>query len=151
VVREGTLRVGDFVVVGTTYGKIRAMFDDKGDPISSAGPSMPAEIMGIQDVPEAGTLVQRVDSLEEAERIAKSNLDLQRDKQQKTRKEFSLEEILSSSEEEKPVLNLILKADTAGSLEAVQNALLKLEKRRSRYEHNTCWCWCHFRWRRHFG
>jgi len=48
VVREGTLRVGDFVVVGTTYGKIRAMFDDKGDPISSAGPSMPAEIMGIQ-------------------------------------------------------------------------------------------------------
>jgi len=68
---------------------------------------MPAEIMGIQDVPEAGTLVQRVDSLEEAERIAKSNLDLQRDKQQKTRKEFSLEEILSSSEEEKPVLNLI--------------------------------------------
>ncbi len=128
VVREGTLRVGDFVVVGTTYGKIRAMFDDKGDPISSAGPSMPAEIMGIQDVPEAGTLVQRVDSLEEAERIAKSNLDLQRDKQQKTRKEFSLEEILSSSEEEKPVLNLILKADTAGSLEAVQNALLKLEK-----------------------
>lgn len=128
VVREGTLRVGDFVVVGTTYGKIRAMFDDKGDPISSAGPSMPAEIMGIQDVPEAGTLVQRVDSLEEAERIAKSNLDLQRDKQQKSRKEFSLEEILSSSEEEKPVLNLILKADTAGSLEAVQNALLKLEK-----------------------
>jgi len=128
VVREGTLRVGEFVVVGTTYGKIRAMFDDKGDPISSAGPSMPAEIMGIQDVPEAGTLVQRVDSLEEAERIAKSNLDLQRDKQQKTRKEFSLEEILSSSEEEKPVLNLILKADTAGSLEAVQNALLKLEK-----------------------
>ncbi|ACI17496.2 translation initiation factor IF-2 [Coprothermobacter proteolyticus DSM 5265] len=128
VVREGTLRVGDFVVVGTTYGKIRAMFDDKGDPISSAGPSMPAEIMGIQDVPEAGTLVQRVDSLEEAERIAKSNSDLQRDKQQKTRKEFSLEEILSSSEEEKPVLNLILKADTAGSLEAVQNALLKLEK-----------------------
>lgn len=128
VVREGTLRIGDFVAVGTTYGKIRAMFDDKGQPISSAGPSMPVEIMGIQDIPEAGTLVQRVNSLEEAERIAKSNLDLQRDKQQKTRKEFTLEEILSSSEEEKPVLNLILKADTAGSLEAVQNALLKLEK-----------------------
>jgi len=128
VVREGTLRVGDFVVVGTTYGKIRAMFDDKGEPISSAGPSMPAEIMGLQDVPEAGTLVQRVDSLEEAERIAKANLDSQRVKQQKTRREFSLEEILSSTEEERPVLNLILKADTAGSLEAVQNALLKLEK-----------------------
>jgi translation initiation factor IF-2 len=127
IVREGTLHVGDFVVVGNTYGKIRAMFDDKGRNVNAVGPSMPAEIMGLEDVPEAGTPVIRVNSQEEAERIAQGNVDSERDKHQKVRKEFSLEDILSSGEE-RPVLNVILKADTAGSLEAVQNALLKLEK-----------------------
>ncbi|WP_018963240.1 translation initiation factor IF-2 [Coprothermobacter platensis] len=128
VVREGTLHVGDFVVVGTTHGKIRAMFDDKGKSISSVGPSMPAEIMGLEDVPEAGTPVIQVNTQEEAEKLSHGNADEERDKQQKSRKQFSLEEILSRSEEARPVLNIILKADTAGSLEAVQNALLRLEK-----------------------
>jgi len=112
VVREGTLRVGDFVVVGQLTARSGPCLMTKETNLICRSFNACRD-NGIQDVPEAGTLVQRVDSLEEAERIAKSNLDLQRDKQQKTRKEFSLEEILSSSEEEKPVLNLILKADTA--------------------------------------
>ncbi|NPV88830.1 translation initiation factor IF-2 [Coprothermobacteraceae bacterium] len=127
IVREGTLRVGDIVVVGSTYGKVRAMFDDAGRQVKEAGPSMPVEIMGLQDVPEAGTLVERVPDMDTAEAVAEEHRDAVRQAHQKVRKEFTLEELLSATGEEKPVLNIILKADTAGSLEAVQNAVRKIQ------------------------
>ena len=129
IVSEGTLRVGDFVVAGTTYGKVRALQDDKGNRIKEAGPSDPAEIMGLSGVPEAGERFYVVKD----EKAAKEVVTHREMKQRETaaakelKPSLSLENLFEALEEEEvKELALIIKADTQGSVEAVKESIEKL-------------------------
>lgn len=129
IVSEGTLKVGDFVVAGTTYGKVRALQDDKGNRIKEAGPSDPAEIMGLSGVPEAGERFYVVTD----EKAAKEVVGHREMKQRETaaanerKPTISLENLFESLEEEEvKELPLIIKADTQGSVEAVRESIEKL-------------------------
>lgn len=129
IVSEGTLRVGDLVVAGTTYGKVRALQDDKGNRIKEAGPSDPAEIMGLSGVPEAGERFYVVKD----EKAAKEVVGHRETKRRETaaakelKPTLSLENLFESLEEEDiKELPLIIKADTQGSVEAVRESIEKL-------------------------
>lgn len=125
LVQNGTLKVGNIVVVGSQYGKIRAMFNDRGKRIKSAGPSTPVSIMGLSEVPEAGEFFEVFQNEKEArsvveERKAKEALG----EQQTRRRPISLEEFFSQMQESgDQTLKLILKADVQGSLEPIVNSL----------------------------
>ncbi len=127
IVQNGTLKEGDIVVVGNHFGRIRAMFDDREKPIQEAIPSSPVEILGLSGVPEAGDPFYVVDQ----ERLARE-ITLQRQEQQKAKKlqEFSkitLEDLYSQIQEGKiKELNVIVKADVQGSLEAIVDSLKKI-------------------------
>jgi translation initiation factor IF-2 len=129
IVSEGTLKVSDFVVAGTTYGKVRALLDDKGNRIKEAGPSVPAEIMGLSGVPEAGERFYVVKD----EKAAKEVVGHREMKQRETaaakerKPTISLENLFETLEEEEiKELPLIIKADTRGSVEAVRESIDKL-------------------------
>jgi len=126
IVESGTLRVGDAVVAGNTYGKIRAMFDDKMKSIKAAGPSIPAEILGLSEVPEAGDKFFVVKDEKTARDIVevrkKENKDINSSKTK-----VSLEDLYSQIKEGKiKELDIIVKADTQGSSEAIHSSLEKL-------------------------
>ncbi len=125
LVQNGTLRVGDAVVAGTTWGKVRAMFDEKGKRIKEAGPSTPALIMGLSDVPAAGDLLERVGNEREARAIATARrLEAEAPI---PRAVLTLEDIFARFEAgETKQLNLIIKAESQGSLEPIVNSLKKL-------------------------
>jgi translation initiation factor IF-2 len=126
LVQEGTLRVGDPVVAGTTYGKIRAMFDDKGRKLNSAGPSIPVEVLGFEELPIAGDTFMVVEDERKARQIAEIRKQ-KKEQQEKLSKGFMLEEVFKKIEEgELKELKLILKTDTVGSLEALKKALTEL-------------------------
>jgi translation initiation factor IF-2 len=126
LVQEGTLRVGDPVVAGTTYGKIRAMFDDKGRKLNSAGPSTPVEVLGFEELPMAGDTFMVVEDEKKARQIAEIRKQ-KKEQQEKLSKGFMLEEVFKKIEEgELKELKLILKTDTVGSLEALKKALTEL-------------------------
>jgi translation initiation factor IF-2 len=129
IVQEGTLRERDIVLCHTAYGRIRALLDDRGRRVSEAGPGSAAQIMGLSDVPGAGERFESLTDLMEAKRIAESRLEeVRRKRLEKTRR--SIEEIVQHQEmKKKPVLQIILKADSVGCLEAVRNELkgLKVE------------------------
>jgi translation initiation factor IF-2 len=127
IVSEGTLRVGDTVVAGTTYGKVRALFDDRGGRVDEAGPSIPVEVMGFSGVPQAGERFYAV----EDEKVAKDVVAHRETKQREAlaAKEIrpSLENLFEALEEEEvKELALIIKADTQGSVEAVRESIIKL-------------------------
>lgn len=129
IVSEGTLKVGDLVVAGTTYGKVRALQDDKGNRIKEAGPSDPAEIMGLSGVPEAGERFYVVKD----EKAAKEVVGHRETKRRETaaakelKPTLSLENLFESLEEDDiKELPLIIKADTQGSVEAVRESIEKL-------------------------
>ena len=127
IINEGTLKVGDCLVAGVTYGRIRALIDDKGSRLSFAGPSMPVEIMGLSGVPIAG---ERFNVVKD-ERIAKEIVNYREIKERQkitaSQKKLSLEDLFESIEKEgKKELLLIIKADTQGSVEALKEAVLKL-------------------------
>ena len=127
IVSEGTLRVGDTVVAGTTYGKVRALIDDKGGRVDEAGPSIPVEVMGFSGVPQAGERFYAV----EDEKVAKDVVAHRETKQREAlaAKEIrpSLENLFEALEEEEvKELALIIKADTQGSVEAVRESIIKL-------------------------
>ena len=128
LVQKGTLNVGDFISAGACHGKVRAMIDDKGRRVKEAGPSTPVEILGLNDVPSAG----EVFLAHENDKTAKSYADtyLAQNKERKleeTRSRMSLDDLFSQIKEGNlKELNLIVKADVQGSVEAVKQSLLKL-------------------------
>jgi translation initiation factor IF-2 len=128
LVQNGTLQTGDIVVAGTTYGRIRAMFDFRGKPVKKVGPSTPVGMLGFNDVPSAGDLFQVVESDKEARDIVSQRADAQKQKSQ-TSKKASLEDLFAAFQAgEARELNLIIKADVQGSLEPLMSEVEKLSK-----------------------
>ena len=126
IVQNGTLNVGDSIMSGLTYGKIRAMFNDKGKPIKAAGPSTPVEILGLNDVPSSGDHVYEVDNS-----MSKQVIQERIDKIKKERAAHSsgvtLDNFMNRVQEGNlKNLNIIIKADTMGSVEALKAALLAI-------------------------
>jgi translation initiation factor IF-2 len=127
LIGEGTIRVGDAFVCGVQHGKIRALFNDQGKKIKSAGPAMPVEIQGLDGLPEAGDEFAVVGDDKVARRIAQSRMIKQREKELGGKSKISLESFLASKpDQEAKTLNLLVKADVQGSLEAISEALHKL-------------------------
>ena len=128
LVQKGTLHVGDPIVIGAAYGKIRAMIDDKGRRVKEAGPSTPVEILGLNDVPEAGEVFMGTDNEKEARSIAEVYIKQSREKLlDDTKAKLSLDGLFSQIQAGNiKELNLIIKADVQGSVEAMKQSLLKL-------------------------
>ena len=126
LVQNGTLHQGDYVIVGNAVGRVRAMVDDKGKTVKVAGPSVPVEIIGLDDVPQAGDELNAV----EDERMAKSLADQRREKQRQeilaANSRVNLDELFGQISAGVKTLNVVVKADVAGSVEAVKASLLKL-------------------------
>lgn len=127
LVQNGTLHVGDSIIVGTTYGRIRAMFDDKGKKIKSAGPSIPVEILGLSEVPAAGDRFNVVKDEKTARITADNRKEKVRIEYLQSTHKVSLEDLYSQIQEGKvKELSLIVKADVQGSAEALKQSLEKL-------------------------
>ncbi len=128
LVQRGTLDVGDTIVVGSSIGRIRAMKDDKGKNVKSAGPSTPVEIMGLTEVPEAGETFYEVKNEKVAKHLIEKRKNQAREKAINQGTKITLDNLFSQMEEGKlKVLNLIVKADVQGSVEAVKQSLEKLQ------------------------
>ncbi len=128
LVQKGTLHVGDFISAGASHGKVRAMIDDKGRRVKEAGPSTPVEILGLSDVPGAGEVFLAHENDKEARNYAETFIAQNKEKKlEETRSKMSLDDLFSQIQEGKlKELNLIIKADVQGSVEAVRQSLLKL-------------------------
>ncbi|HBA97566.1 MAG TPA: translation initiation factor IF-2 [Lachnospiraceae bacterium] len=128
LVQKGTLHVGDNIAVGSTYGKIRAMMDDKGQRVKEALPSTPVEILGLHDVPDAGEIFLATENDKEARNIAETYIEQGREKLlDDTKSKLTLDGLFSQIQAGNiKELNLIVKADVQGSVEAVKQSLLKL-------------------------
>lgn len=127
IIKEGTLRIGDYLVSGTTSGKVRALIDDKGHRVTEAGPAMPVEIMGLSGVPEAGDLFYVVKDERAARDVVSYREMKHRESVAARERKPSLENLFESLEkEEAKELALIIKADTQGSVEAVTESISKL-------------------------
>ncbi|OGR39772.1 MAG: translation initiation factor IF-2, partial [Desulfovibrionales bacterium GWA2_65_9] len=127
LIQEGTLKTGDAFVCGTAHGKVRAMFNDQGRKIKQAGPAIPVEIQGFDVVPEAGDEFVVVADDKVARKIAESRASKQREKDLVGKSKVTLESfLLSKPANEAKTLNLVLKADVQGSLEAITEAVNKL-------------------------
>ena len=126
LVQNGTLHQGDYVIVGNAVGRVRAMVDDKGKNVKVAGPSVPVEIIGLDDVPQAGDELNAVEN----ERMAKDLADQRREKQRQeilaANARVNLDELFGQISAGVQTLNIVVKADVAGSVEAVKASLLKL-------------------------
>ncbi|MBM3249362.1 MAG: translation initiation factor IF-2 [Candidatus Omnitrophica bacterium] len=127
LVQNGTLRLNENIIVGSLYGKIRAMFDDRGHSVTAATPGVPVEVLGISGVPEAGEPFFVVSDEKQARALAASREEGLRQQQIKAIKKISLEDLHAQIEEGKiKELKLIIKADVQGSLEAIKDTLDKL-------------------------
>lgn len=127
LVQNGTLHVGDTIVAGFAYGRVRAMVDDKGIRTQSAGPSVPVEVIGFNEVPEAGDILNAVADDQISRHVAEERRDRVRASQIKAMQKTSLDDLFSQIEQGQiKELNLIVKADVQGSVEAVKQALEKL-------------------------
>jgi len=126
LVQRGTLHVGDAIVAGGAYGRVRAMLDENGDAVSEAGPSRPVQVLGFTSVPGAGDTFMVAEDDRTARQIAeKRQLATRNAMLAKTRKKVSLEDFMEQSKVS--TLNLILKGDVSGSVEALEDALLQLD------------------------
>ena len=127
IVQKGTLQLGDIVLFGTAWGKIRALFDWAGKPTRKVGPSMPAEILGLDEVPQPGETFTVVESEREARTMMAEARARERDEGATTARRTSLDDLYSQLKEgELPQLNLVVKCDVQGSLEALCASLEKL-------------------------
>ncbi|WP_277288237.1 translation initiation factor IF-2 [Veillonella montpellierensis] len=123
LVQKGSLRVGDTILAGTAYGKVRAMTNERGEKVKVARPSMPVEILGLSDVPLAGEVMVSVDD-NEARTIAEKRIAKQRAEEAKASHKISLDDIFQQIKEgEMSDLNIIIKADVQGSVEALRQSL----------------------------
>ncbi len=127
MVQAGTLRVGDIMVAGANYGRVKAMFDDTGKKVKEAGPSTPVVVLGLDGAPQAGEKFQIMETDREARELAGKRSQLQREQSIRTRKHITLDEIgrrlaIGSFKQ----LNVIVKGDVDGSVEALSDSLLKL-------------------------
>ena len=128
LVRNGTIKVGDILVVGNTYGKIRAMNDEKGREVLAAGPSKPVEVIGIEEVPFAGEKFMIYNNEKKAREVAKARAFKKFELEKGIGKNVSLSEMLKNKKDDSlKQLNLILKCDVQGSIEAVKGLLEKIE------------------------
>ena len=125
LIQNGTLRLGDPIVVGTTYGKVRSLRDDTGKEVISAEPSKPVEVTGLEEVPVAGDKFMAFESEKEARSVALKRKEHEKSKRQ-AHKALSLDELFDQIKEGRKEINIVLKADVKGSEEAVKNALLKI-------------------------
>ena len=128
LVQKGTLHVGDPIAAGSCFGKVRAMIDDKGRRVKEAGPSVPVEILGLSDVPNAGEIFVQTDSEKEARSFADTFISENKERLlEETRSKMSLDDLFSQIQAGNlKELNIIVKADVQGSVEAVKQSLLKL-------------------------
>jgi translation initiation factor IF-2 len=127
LVESGTLKIGDYMLAGTHSGKVKAMFDERGNKLKESGPSMPVSILGLDGAPQAGDKFNILDDEREAKQVASKRSQLQREQSVRTQKHITLDEIgrriaLGDFKE----LNLILKGDVDGSVEALTDSLEKL-------------------------
>jgi len=128
LVKEGTLERGNILVLGTTWGRIRNMTDHKGDPLKVAGPATPVEVTGLQTVPQSGDDFVVVKSEKDAKALVKNREDLARAKAISGHQRVTLEDLMAlGQEQEKVQLNLIVKTDVGGTLEAIKGAFDKVE------------------------
>ena len=125
LIQNGTLRLGDPIVVGTSYGKVRTLKDDTGREIVSAEPSKPVEVTGLEDVPVAGDKFMAFEGEKEARGVAIKRKEHEKSKKF-ARKALSLDELFDQIKEGRKEINVVLKTDVKGSEEAVKNALLKI-------------------------
>ncbi len=128
LVQKGTLNVGDALAIGSAYGKVRAMIDDKGRRVKTATPSTPVEILGLNEVPDAGEVFMATENEKEARNIAEAYIKQKKEKLlADTKSKLSLDGLFSQIQAGNvKELNLIIKADVQGSVEAVKQSLLKL-------------------------
>ena len=127
LVKNGTLHVGDTVVAGTAYGRVRAMINDKGEKVAEALPSQPVEVLGFNEVPAAGDMLNAVENDKFSRSVAEERKDKLKAEQLKTMARVSLDDLFSQIEQgEVKELNIIVKADVMGSVEAVKQSLEKL-------------------------
>ncbi len=128
LVQKGTLKVGDFVSAGACHGKVRAMINDKGKNVKSAGPSIPVEILGLDNVPDAGDVIIAHDSDKTAKSFADTFIAQNKEKKlEEIKSRMSLDDLFSKIQEGNlKELNIIVKADVQGSVEAVKQSLAKL-------------------------
>ena len=128
LVQAGTLKVGDPIVVGTTYGRVRAMVNDSGRRVKEAGPSMPVEITGLHDVPQAGDRFMVFEDEKKARQIGEARAQRQLQEQRSVKTRVSLDDLFEQIKQgEMKELNLIVKADVQGSVEALVAALQKID------------------------
>jgi translation initiation factor IF-2 len=126
LVQRGTLKVGDAIVAGSAFGRVRAMLDENGDNVAEAGPSRPVQVLGFTSVPSAGDTFLVADEDRTARQIAEKRQAAERNAQlAKARKKVSLEDFMEQSKIS--TLNLILKGDVSGSVEALEDALMQLD------------------------
>ena len=128
LIKEGTLRTGDAIVVGTAYGKVRAMFDETGEPIKEAGASMPVAVLGLTSLPSAGDLLLQAPDDRIARQISEKREALARAAELgRQRKVVSLESLKEQfKKSEVDTLNLVIKGDSSGSVEALEDELMKI-------------------------
>jgi translation initiation factor IF-2 len=129
LIQEGTLRVRDALLVGETYGRVRAMFDHRGENVEEATPSMPVRVMGLDGVPEAGDMFRVVEDHSKAKELAEERAEESEERGSRPVTALSLEELYAQVQEgNMETLNLILKADAQGSIAPIKNSLEDIEE-----------------------
>ncbi|EIC92211.1 translation initiation factor IF-2 [Candidatus Aquiluna sp. IMCC13023] len=129
LIQSGTLEIGNAIVAGAAYGRVRAMFDENGDPVKFATPSRPVQVLGLQSVPRAGDTFVVAEDERQARQIAEKREAADRNAMlARTRKKLSLEDFTQALEDGKvESLNLIIKGDVSGAVEALEDSLLKID------------------------
>lgn len=127
IVTNGTLNIGDAIIAGSSYGKIRAMVNDRGKRVKKAGPSTPVEILGLNEIPNAGDQFVVMDSEKEAREIGENRKAKLRDEQMKAKSKINLDDLFDRMQSgDLRELNIVLKTDVQGSSEAISQSLQKL-------------------------
>ena len=127
LIENGTLRLGDPIVVGTISGRVRTLKNDRGENLVKASPSMPVSITGLSESPSAGDKFMAFENERKAKKVAEERKIIAKEKENKPKSKISLDDLFNRKEAGEKEINIILKADVKGSEEAVKNSLLKLD------------------------